>query len=181
MFLKSPFSENYRCERGCLTLIPSTVKITDKNLSPTFIAVRPADFDCEFDIEFEFDPRADGDEAGAVIYLAPDFMYRICKRRSAGGDYITVIKTADDFTETAYDEKVKSGTVGIKIKSSKEHYEFYYSVNNGDFRLAAKASTRFLSCELAGRCFTGTVIGVHAQSDNSTDAEAKFYRFSQKC
>ena len=28
--------------------------------------------------------------------------------------------------------------------------------------MAASASTRFLSCEVAGRCFTGTVMGLYA-------------------
>ena len=180
IFLKSPVPENYRQANGCLTLVPSTVKLTDKKHSPTFAAVRPADFDCEINIEFEFNPCADGDEAGAVIYLTPDFMYRICKRRCSDSDYITVIKAADDLSEIAYNEKIKSGTVGIKIKASKEFYEFYYSVNGSDFRFAVKASTRFLSCELAGKCFTGVVTGIYAQSESNTGAEAKFFRFSQK-
>ena len=181
IFLKNPFWENYQCENGCLTLVSTTVKITDKNLSPTFIAVRPIDFDSETDIEFEFEPRSEGDEAGAAIYLTPDFMYRICKRRGADGDYITIIKTADDFTETAYNEKIENGTVRIKIKASKSHYEFYYSVGENDFQYATAAATRFLSCELAGRCFTGVLTGIYAQSENGTGAEAKFYRFTQKC
>ena len=180
IFLKNPAFKNYRQENSSLTLVPTTVKITDKNLSPTFAAVRQADFDCEIDVEFEFNSQSISDEAGIAIYLTPDFMYRICKRREADGDYITVIKTADDFTETAYNEKIKNGIIRIKIKASREHYEFYYSVGNRNLRSVAKASTRFLSCELAGRCFTGVVIGIYAQSDVSTDAAAKFYRFSQK-
>ena len=41
----------------------------------------------------------------------------------------------------------------------------------------AKASTRFLSCELAGKCFTGTVMGLYAASVGTTEAVMKVEHF----
>lgn len=179
LFLRQPDRRNY-CRTGeSLILRPSTVKITDKVNSPTFLAVRQMDFECETDISFAFDTRQIGDEAGAVIYLSPDFMYRIFKRRETDGNYMIVKKIADDFIQTAYRERIADGIVQIKIKADRFHYEFYYTVNDRNTYFACKASTRFLTCELAGKCFTGTVTGIYAQTQKSTDAVAEFYSFRQ--
>ncbi len=179
LFLRRPDMGKY-CRTGdCLILRPSMVKITDKINSPTFTAVRQMDFDCETDISFVFDARQTGDEAGAVIYLTPDFMYRIFKCREEDENYLIVEKIAGDFVQTAYREKIADGIVHIKIKADRLNYEFYYAINEGSMHFAGKASTRFLSCELAGKCFTGALIGIYAQMRKATDAEARYYCFRQ--
>ena len=43
---------------------------------------------------------------------------------------------------------------------------------------ACSASTRFLACEVAGRCFTGTVVGLYAFSDADTKAVMEVSAFS---
>lgn len=179
IFIKSPDFRNYEQADNSLTLYLSTVKITDQSLSPTFAAVRQMDFECVIQSEFEFDTKENGDEAGVAIYLTPKFMYRIFKVRENGKNYIVVKKIADDFIQIAYKKEIIDGMVLIKIKADKEKYEFYYAVGDEDMEYACSASTRFVSCELAGKCFTGTVIGMYAQAECNTDARAKFNYFKQ--
>ena len=120
-------------------------------------------------------------ESGLTLYLTSDFMYRIFKVRDEDGNYIVVEKRADDFVQTAYREKITDGIIHINIKADKQKYEFSYAVGDGDMEYACKASTRFLTCELAGKCFTGALIGIYTHSLIATKAEAKYYIFKQHC
>ena len=51
-------------------------------------------------------------------------------------------------------------------------------MNDGEFIYAGTASAKFITTDIAERCFTGTVIGVYAQSENHTEAKAIIYRYS---
>ena len=62
----------------------------------------------------------------------------------------------------------------------KQRCEFLYSVNDGEFIYAGAASTKFITTDIAERCFTETVIGVYAQSEENTEAKAIIYGCSAK-
>lgn len=178
LFLKRPVMENYLRGDGRLRLKPTQVSLADESLSPTFVAVRQMDFECETDVTFEFRTCEVGDEAGAAVYLAPRFVYRICKRREADGDYLMVKKTADDFEQTAFVRKTGEGMLQIKIRADRQKYGFYFA-EDGILHCACEASTRFLTCEAAGKCFTGAVTGIYAQADRPTKAVAEYHSFVQ--
>ena len=176
--LRKPIEENYIFEDGRLILKPSTVELTAKNGSPTFMAVRHFDMECKLETKISFNTCNDNDEAGVVLYLSNEFYYNICKKRKNGQDYIIVAKRADDFGQVVYKALIDEGDVTFKVEAYKEMYKFYYAVNGGAYTYAGSAATRFLSCELAGKCFTGTLMGIYAQCDEETDAVAEVFEFS---
>lgn len=177
LHLRSPIRENYLFEDDTLSLYPSDTKITDSSGSPTAVFVRQIDFDCTLTALLNFDPIEYGDEAGILIYLKHDFMYRIYKIKRNGKNYLLVEKLADDLHQIAYCEEIKDGTINIKIQSDKEKYTFFSSVGENPLKPIATASTRFLCCEVAGKCFTGTLFGMYAQCDRKTTAVAQFNNF----
>ena len=65
----------------------------------------------------------------------------------------------------------------IHIWADREYYSFYYGIGDEPLKFAAKASTRFLACEVAGRTFTGTVVGVYAFSAGETEAVMEVEEF----
>ncbi len=91
---------------------------------------------------------------------------------------MTVEKKAEDFIQTAYEAAVEDGDIRFRIDADKESFHFYYAVGDGPFQFACRASTRFLSCEVAGRCFTGLLTGIYALCEEETGAVADFYEFS---
>ncbi|MBR0366007.1 MAG: glycoside hydrolase family 43 protein, partial [Clostridia bacterium] len=162
---------------GCLILRASTDKLNDMNGIPSFAAVRQPDFECEIETELDFLPMKDGDEAGAAAYLSPLNNYRIAKRRESGRNFITVSKRADDFMQEIYRAEAVDGRLKFKIISHDGKYIFMYAVNGGEYINAGEASAKFLTTDVAERCFTGTVIGVYAESDVETDAKAIVYSY----
>lgn len=177
IFLRSPLESSYKRENGKLILSPTTIRF-ENQATPTFVGVRQPDFECHIETNYSFETEQIGDEAGLVIYLASNFYYCINKRRTAQGDFLIIEKVAEDFREIAYKEKIKAEKIHLSLCTDKEFYYFYYSINHQPLTFACKASTRFLSCEIVGKCFTGTILGIYAICHSSTKALAKFDNFS---
>ena len=140
-------------------------------------AVRQPDFECAAETELEFTPHEDGDEAGLCVYLSPDNIYSVAKKRENGADYIIVTARADDFVTEIYRAPAPEGRLKFKIKSDTEKYGFYYALGVGEYISAGTVSAKFITTDVAERCFTGAVIGVYAQSDMKTTASAKVTEF----
>lgn len=154
---------------GCLQLTPS-IQSTKTDIGNTFAAVRQPDFNCVIETVYEFNPEETGDESGLAIYLESGFHYRFGKRKTDQGELLILEKTAEDFMQTACLIPIENGKIRLRIECDKEQYHFYYAVGEGEFTLACSASTRFLSCEAAGKCFTGVVMGLYALSQRETTA-----------
>ncbi len=179
IFLRNPVETSYERGEGILKLHPSSTKLSDGK-NPTFAAICQRDFVCELEAAYSFEPLEVGDEAGIAIMLSSEFYYSIGKRKTSQGIVLAVDKYAEDLHEEAYVVQIGEGKVNIKVKANKEFYEFYYALNNEPYQLACKASTRFLSCEIAGKCFTGTVMGVYAVAFHRTNAIMEVTNFKIK-
>lgn len=173
IFLRNPVMENYQREDGKLHIKPATVALSDC-ANPSLVARRPFDFDCEMETKFTFAPKQDGDEAGVVVMLSADFHVELFVRRESDGDYLMMQKKAEDMEQLVCKEKIDglaTKKLHMKISSNKEQYSFYFGEGEEPLQLIGTGSTRFLCCELAGKCFTGTVWGMYTACQQETDAE----------
>ena len=177
LFLRERRDSLFKRGDGKLSLIPS-VQADGTDIGSTFAAVRPLDFECIVETELRFCPEQTGDEAGLLIYLESKFHYRFCKKRLDDGVFLVLEKTAEDFKQTICFAPVRDGNIWLRIECDREQYHFYYALEGGPFTLAGTASTRFLSCEIAGKCFTGTVVGLYALAQKQTSAYAEAKSFS---
>lgn len=175
IFLRERKEELFARGKGTLRLYPSVR--TGDGIGQTFAAVRPLDFHCELETTLCFLPQKMGDEAGIAVYLESGFHYRFGKKRTEQGEFLVLEKTAEDFQQTACRIPAGPGRIHLRMVCDKEKYRFYYAQEAEEWQLAASASTRFLSCEVAGRCFTGTVMGLYALAQEKTDAYAEFEDF----
>lgn len=176
IFLRNPKRDVYARGDGKLLLIPSKIHFPDQK-NPVFAAVRQGDFDFELNTEFKFDSLEDGDEAGAAIVLSSQFYYCFAKKKIEGDSFLVLEKNADDMYQRACKVPVPEGKLYLRIRGEKEYYHFSYSADGKKYCEVARASTRFLSCEVSGRCFTGTVMGVYAVSCRETEAAMEVEAF----
>lgn len=179
IFLREPRTSFYCRKDGKLFIKPS-LKIEDGESRPSFAAVRQIDFKCQVETKMYFESVEEGDEAGILIYLSSDFYYRFGKKEISGKNYLVVEKRAEDFQQTAFQYPIKEGSLQLIVRADEKAYHFFYSVDEKPLQYLGMASTRFLSCELAGKCFTGTVIGLYAFCSRDTTAIAEFNVFNMK-
>lgn len=173
LFLRNPIAENYRRTDGKLGIKPSVVTLSDC-ANPSLVVRRPFDFCCEMETQFSFEPKENGDEAGVVVILSSEFHVELFVRKEDGENYLILQKNAEDMVQVAFREKIgdlHGKKLRMKIQSDKEKYNFYFGFGEEPLQLIGKGSTRFLCCELVGKCFTGTVWGLYTVGLQETAAE----------
>lgn len=186
IFLRAYHKSSYRRGDGILNLYPAPVSLSDKTKSPTFAAVRQPDFDFELEAGFTFPSSRIGDEAGLALRLSSDFYYCFCIRRTGEGIFLCAGRKIEDIWHTDCEialPSMEDSPIFLKIQGCKEYYLFSYALGDSpdkpviNYRAVARPSTRFLSTDLAGRCFTGTVMGLYALCGGKTDSVMRVSRF----
>ena len=123
--------------------------------------------------KMEFLPEQDGEEAGIAVFLSNEFYYKIGKRRENGEDFLVLEKRAEDFYQQVCKISVEhEKPLYLGIQAERLRYTFRWGYEESDMAIAGYASTRFLSCEVAGRSFTGAFAGMYA-TGNGRDSAAK--------
>jgi alpha-N-arabinofuranosidase len=165
-YLRNPYPEDYSLDykESCMTLWGNSCGISDQD-SPALIARRQKYFECEIAASFEFSPAKENEEAGLVLFITNQFYYKLVKRKINGKMSLVLEKRADDFFQIAACMEIEDGPVYIKVIADKLQYTFYYGYCENKMVKLATASTRFLACEVAGRCFTGTYAGIYASGN----------------
>lgn len=179
LFRRIPVTENYVRENGMLTLKPTTVKLSDCIGSPTFLALRPLDLHFSAQTEFEFEPERNGDCAGMVVYLNENFYYRIYKKRENDRDYIIFERRMGDVNVIEYHEAIGKGTLTMKIKTDSRKYYFYYTLDSKEIE-AGSGTVKYLSTNIAEKCFTGNLVGLFTECDRHTSARLKVHSYKMK-
>lgn len=174
IFLRRPDMARHRRAAGAMELIPAPLTMRDPN--PTFAAIRPADFHCQTDVCFTFQPQHPGDEAGMVVRLDSQF-YITCL---AGMDnQLTLTLHAEDVHHRVAQATLPCGPIRLRLTADPAKFVFAYECDGRCIPLG-QVSTRFLATEFQGRCFTGTVIGLHAVCQQETAAVMRVTAFSHR-
>ncbi len=162
-WLRNPRKEDYSLALvpGALSLRGSPVALGDGQ-SPTLVARRQKFFDCILETRLSFTPSFDGEKAGLLVFITENFYYLLCKKLVRGVPSLVLEKRADDFFEIAACIPAPEGPVVLRAVADRLKYTFSITDAAGHERRLAEASTRFLACEVVGRCFTGTFAGMYA-------------------
>ena len=182
-YLRNPELWRYDLKKnpGAITILGSAVTI-DELASPTLLCQRQKDFQCQITCSLDFEPEQDGEEAGLVIFLSNEFYYKLVKRRELGQSFLFLEKRAEDMWQQAFKTPVEEKQrLYLSCLADALHYHFSWGYDEDHTREAGIASTRFLSCEVAGRSFTGTFVGLYASGNGKEmKAQAAFYDFKMR-
>lgn len=173
LFVRKPVQENYVCAPDGLTLVPCQTCLSDQEGSPTLMAVRQRDVNCAVEAEMSFRPQQDGDEAGMSIFISCDGHYTFSRMQQDGRDCIVIRKNSPDFAPICI--PVRGERISFRIEAVKAAYTLSFAVDGGPY--ASAGTVPVLTRADAGKCFTGTLIGVYAQCTSGTMARARLCRF----
>lgn len=171
-FLRQPDMHRHQRLPGMIRLIGTSQTLADP--TPTFAAMRSMGFDSTTEVTFTFQPLQPGDEAGLALRLSS--MFHVTCTLGHGG-LLTLTQHMESIHHIIRQISVPAGEVRLRMVSAREKYSFFYGLE-GAYHLLGEASTRFLAVEIAGKCFTGTVIGLYATSRENTGAAMQVTAFS---
>lgn len=176
LFVRSPELSRYRFLGDRLELQPATERLSDPLGKPTFLALRQLDIDCVAEAEISFSPRYEGSEAGLTIYIDQSGHYTFGLVRRGGRCVLAVQRPGDTFAPILRD--IAPSVIRLRIVASKREYALYAASDEADYQYIA--SVPVLTWQEAGRCFTGTLIGLYAQSEQADEAPAVIRAFCMK-
>jgi alpha-N-arabinofuranosidase len=163
-----PNIDNYEWKEDGITLKGSP--------SSTFLAVRPLDIECTIESKLDLYLPNNGDKAGMAVYLSEQYNYTIFVENQEGKKYLCIERLVGDWQSKVFEGYWDENSIQLKIIAQREYYNFYYYKNNS-WVWSASMATKFLSCEFAGKCFTGTVIGVFANLKLESNMYVKIKEF----
>lgn len=170
-WLRNPQKDDYRLQMqpGCLSLRAAGTVI-EQNTSPSLIAQRQRYFDCMIETTMCFEPLQEGEKAGLIVFITGEFYCFLCKKLVNGVSYLVLERRADDFFESKVLCPAPQGKVTLRLIADRRQYSFFMVDEQGNAEFLAKASARFLACEVVGRCFTGTFTGMYATAGGMQSA-----------
>ena len=173
LFLRKPDWSLYDFRGNALWLTPGTEKLSEPLGRPAFLALRQMDVKCVTEAEITFEPVRDGSEAGLTVYLADNAYYAFRIRREAGVTQVVVGRGDARAASVPVPESVS--VVRLRIDANKRTYAFSCAFDGQEFRTLAEMPV--FSRADAGRCFTGTLIGLYAQCEDKHERPAKITSF----
>jgi alpha-N-arabinofuranosidase len=146
---------------GWLRLNGSGARLGDV-ASPAFVGRRQQHFDFLATALLDFEPGAEGDEAGLTVLMNNKHHYDIAVGRTGSARRVFVRRRIGDLAVVVAERDLPAaGAVHLRIAGSREEYAFSVSTDGEQFDMLATAATRYLSKEVAGG-FTGVYLGMYA-------------------
>ncbi|MGI6114639.1 glycoside hydrolase family 43 protein [Luoshenia tenuis] len=135
--------------------------------SPSFIGRRQEQWDCEAYTLLDFEPRAEGEEAGFTTYFQPLHHYEIALTRKEGKRVLIVRRNAVDMCYIAFEREVEPGPIVLGVKADKMDYTFMYGRPGEQMQVACTASTLPVSIEASTTHATGMFLGLYATANGA--------------
>lgn len=165
MTLRTPGTELYSLSDtpGYLTLKCADVSATDKD-TPAFVCRRMQHHNFECTTRMLFEPSDNKEAAGLLLFKDEKHQYFLAVNKPGEKKQISLKQIGET------DQVLASATlpdnlndIRLKVVSKGTHYDFYYSLKEGDdwTLLCKNIDAKYLSTATAGG-FTGSTIGMYA-------------------
>ena len=165
MTLRAPATELYSLTQtpGYLALKCADVSSTEKD-TPAFISRRMQHHKYECTTRMLFEPSDEQEAAGLLLFKDETHQYFMGVNRNKTGKCITLWQVGETGSKPLAEQPIADDicVTDLKVVSLGTVYDFYYSVDNGQWlSLCKNVDAHYLSTAQAGG-FTGSVIGMYA-------------------
>jgi alpha-N-arabinofuranosidase len=170
----SPALFSLAARPGYLRLFGTAVSLDDLG-APAFVGRRQQHLRCRASTRVEFEPTADGQEAGLSVRGNEANHYDLGVLRRGGKCWIRLRLRSGGVTRLGHELPLRSaGPITLSAEATPEYYEFSFAGDDGAKQALGSAPTAPLSSEVAGG-FTGVYLGMYAvAADSSETAVADF-------
>jgi xylan 1,4-beta-xylosidase len=161
-FLRNPRDNDWSltARPGWLRLNGSAVSLNEAD-SPAFLGRRQRYFNCYAATLLEFEPAAEGEEAGLTALMNERHHYEIAVTRRQGERRVIVHRRIGSLAAVVAQKPLGPGPVILRIDADRDLYRFSYARAGQERQALATGETRYLSTEVAGG-FTGVYLGPYA-------------------
>lgn len=176
-FLGTPAAGSWSlAERpGALRLLGGAAALDD-GPPVTFVGRRQQHLVCQASTLLEFEPAAEGEQAGLTVWMNPRHHYDLFVRRADGRREIAVRQRIGDLAALVARRPLEDGPVRLLVRAEPQGYTFEYAAGAAEPQTLAHGETRYLSTEVAGG-FTGVYLALYASGGGRPGAAAAFFEW----
>lgn len=175
-FVRNPRLSHYERKNGRLTIWPFGNEPKEREIQG-FLCTKQPDLSFTMSVNLEFLPEKEGEAAGLLALLKHDFYYFFGIHKKDGRIELFLKRRIDDLNIITWSEEIHTNTVKLMVEGTREDYTFYVLLPNGTKIKKCSASAGFLSNSIAGRGFTGTMVGLYVENTQGNGTPAVFSDF----
>ncbi len=160
---------------GALRLLGNEARLDD-GPPVAFVGRRQEHLACEVATRLDFEPTADGEEAGLTVWTNPSHHYDLFVTRQDGERRVVVRRRIGSLVADVARVAIEPGPVTLMIQAEPDHYTFGVSGKSGDQQVLATGETRYLAPEVAG-LFTGVFFALYASGSGTAASVPAFFEW----
>lgn len=142
--------------------------------SPAWLGRRQQAFDCRAATLIDFEPAAENEEAGLVVWMNERHHYEVFVTRRAGKRLAVVRRRIGSLQVEVAQVELPPGPLELAVGADAMTYSFLLTLPGAAPRVLAQAETRYLSTEVAGG-FTGVYFALFASANGRDSANAAWF------
>jgi alpha-N-arabinofuranosidase len=160
---------------GALRLLGNEARLDD-GPPVAFVGRRQEHFACEVATRIDFEPVADGEEAGLTVWMNPLHHYDLFVTRQDGQRRVIVRRRIGSLVADVARVSIEPGPITLIIQAEPDSYTFGVSGKSGDQQILATGETRYLAPEVAGP-FRGVFFALYASGNGATATAPAFFEW----
>lgn len=174
-FLRNPHREDWSLyeRKGFLTLHGSAVTLDDVD-SPAFIGRRQQHHEFSTSTLLEFNPEAEGEEAGITVFMNENLHYEIYVTLRNGGRKLCLRRRIGSLWAVEAEKSIEKGPIVLEVSSDGHVYDFKYASGSSSLECVGSGEAMYLSSEVSGG-FTGVYIGLYATGNGKKSSTSAYF------
>lgn len=174
--LRAPEHFSLTARPGWLTLLGPADSLDMPAGTPAFVGRRQQHFDCEVVTLLDFEPAADGDEAGLTVYKSEAFHVEIAIGRRNGQRIVFLRRRIGSLWKVEREQPLSHGDLLLGLRANSRDYRFFFQRPGQPEQEVGSAECAFLSTEVAGG-FTGVYFGLYATGNGRASQTPACFRW----
>jgi xylan 1,4-beta-xylosidase len=162
---------------GHLVLHGREVSLDDGG-APAFVGRRLCHLSCNAAASMDFEPAAEGEEAGLTVFMNENYHYDLFIKLDNGRKTAALRRTVGTM-RTEHMQVCLTGPVILEVEVLPEMFRFLVKQEGRDDIVLGTGETHLLSTEVAGG-FTGVILAMYAVCGNGSQSPASFDWFDYK-
>ena len=139
-----------------------------------FVGRRQEHLACAVATELDFEPGADGEEAGLTVWMNPLHHDEVFVTRQGGGRQVVVRRRIGSLMAEVARAVVAPGPVTLTIQAEPDRYSFGFAQRERQVRTVTEGGARYLAPEVAG-LFCGMFCGLYASGSGAVATAPAFF------
>ena len=164
---------------GALRLLGTSARLDD-GPPVTFVGRRQEHLVCEAAAHLDFEPAADGEEAGLAVWMNPSHHYDLFVTRQDGRRRVVVRRRIGSLVADVAGVAVEPGLLTLTVDAAPEGYNFGVTGAGGEQQVLATGEARYLAPEVAGG-FTGVYFALYASGSGGATPAPAFFEWFDYC